>query len=70
MQQGKVSDAVAAFRYGVEVAPDETILYMNLARTYIKLGQLDSARQLMQTLLDRKPDDSGARRALQELNSR
>ena len=70
MQQGKVNDAVAAFRYGVQVAPDENILYMNLARTYVRLGQLDAARQVMQNLLERKPDDAGARRALQELNSR
>jgi Flp pilus assembly protein TadD len=70
IQQGKVNDAIAAFEYGVQVAPDEDILYLNLGRTYTRLGNIEKARQVMQALLDRKPDSATARRALQELNGR
>lgn len=70
IQQGKVNDAIAAFEYGVRVAPDEDILYLNLGRTYTRMGNIEKARQVMQALLDRKPDSATARHALQELNSR
>ncbi len=70
LQEGKVNDAIAAFEYGMRVAPDSDILYLNLGRTYTRLGKIDNARQVMQQLLDRKPDSVTARRALQELNSR
>jgi lipopolysaccharide biosynthesis regulator YciM len=52
----------------IQVAPDEDILYLNLGRAYIQTGKVDRARELMQQLLDRKPDNAIARRALQELN--
>jgi predicted Zn-dependent protease len=52
------------------VAPDEDILYLNLGRTYLKLGQSDKAREVMQRLLDRKPDSIIARRALADLSAR
>jgi len=70
MQMGKIDDAIAAFQYGIRVAPDEDILYLNLGRTYTRLGQIDKARQVMQQLLDRKPDSVTARHALEELNGR
>jgi Flp pilus assembly protein TadD len=68
--QGKMNDAVEAFTYGIRVSPDEDILYLNLGRTFIKMGRVERARAVMQQLLDRKPDDEMARRALQELNGR
>jgi hypothetical protein len=34
------------------------------------MGNIEKARQVMQALLDRKPDSTTARHALQELNSR
>jgi tetratricopeptide (TPR) repeat protein len=70
MQQGKANDAIAAFQYGIKVAPDEDILYLNLGRTFTRLGQIDRARQVMQQLLDRKPDNATAQHALQELSGR
>jgi tetratricopeptide (TPR) repeat protein len=70
LQEGKVNDAIAAFEYGMRVAPDADILYLNLGRTYTRLGKIDRARQVMQQLLDRKPENTIARHALQELNSR
>ena len=69
-QQGKINDAIEAWMYGIRVAPDEDILYLNLGRTYVRMGQNDKARLIMQQLLDRKPEDVTARRALQDLNGR
>ncbi|MBV8811864.1 MAG: VCBS repeat-containing protein [Acidobacteriaceae bacterium] len=70
MKQGQVNDAIAAFEYGIRVAPSDDILYLNLGRTYVQLGKPDRARQVMQELLDHKPDSATARRALQDLNGR
>ncbi len=70
LQQGKANDAIAAFEYGIRAAPDEDILYLNLGRTYTRLGDTGKARQVMQNLLDRKPDNATALRALQDLGSR
>ena len=67
LQQGKSNDAIAAFEYGIQVAPDEDILYLNLGRVHARLGDLSKARQVMQRLLDRKPGNATATRALQEL---
>ena len=70
MQLGKQGDAIAAFEYGIQVAPDEDILYLNLGRVYAHQGDLTKARQVMQRLLDRKPGNATATRALQELVDR
>ena len=70
IQQGKTNDAVAAFEYGISVAPQDEMIYLNLGRVYAQQGQLDRARQLMQQLLERRPDSVTAKRALQELNGR
>jgi tetratricopeptide (TPR) repeat protein len=65
-----MSDAIAAFEYGIRVAPDDDILYLNLGRTYTQQGNIEKARQVMQRLLDRKPDSATARHALEELSGR
>ncbi len=67
-EHGQLNDAIAAFRYGIRVAPEEDILYLNLGRSYVRAGQIEKAKQVMQQLLDRKPDSTIARHALQELN--
>ena len=69
-QQGKMNDAIAAWQYGIQVAPDEDILYLNLGRTYISMGQKERARTTMQQLLDRDGGNEVARRALKELSTR
>ena len=38
-QMGQANDAIAAFEYGIRVAPDEEQLYMNLGRTYVRAGR-------------------------------
>ena len=70
IQQGKQNDAVAAFEYGISVAPQDETCYMNLGRIYAQQGKVDRARQLMQQLLEQKPDSETAKRALQELSGR
>ena len=70
IQEAKVNDAISAFEYGIRVAPDEDILYLNLGRTYVAQGRFDKAREVMQELLDRKPDSANARRILQALEGR
>ena len=70
IQQGKPDDAIAAFEYGISAAPQDEACYMNLGRIYAQQGRLDRARQLMQQLLEHKPDSEIAKRALQELNGR
>jgi Flp pilus assembly protein TadD len=69
-KMGKPDDAIAAFRYGIGIAPDDESLYMNLGRIYVTMGRRDEARALMEQLLERKPDDETARKALAELEAR
>ena len=67
MNTGKPNDAVAAFQYGLNVAPDEDILYLNLSRTWVRMGKPEKAREVMRELLDRKPGNAVALKALKEL---
>jgi tetratricopeptide (TPR) repeat protein len=68
MNIGQPDEAIAAFRYGLEVAPDDEMLYLNLARIWVQRGRREQARQVMQQLLDRKPGNTLAQRALKELD--
>jgi len=70
INMGQVNDALAAFQYGIRVAPDDDTLYLNLARVWIRMGDRDKARDTMRALLARKPDDSVAAKALQQLGDR
>lgn len=67
---GQTNDAIAAFRYGIDAVPEDETVYLNLGRLYVSLGQRDKARDVMQSLLARKPGDPVALRALRELDSR
>ena len=58
---------MAAFRYGIEVAPDEEISYLNLARVYARQGDRIKARDILQQLLARRPSNAAALKALREL---
>ncbi len=68
LQENKMNDAIAAFQYGVRVAPDDDILYLNLGRLFVRQGQIEQAREVMNSLLERKPQSMTARHALDELN--
>jgi predicted Zn-dependent protease len=67
---GRVNDAIAAFQYGIQVAPDSEMLYLNLARVWVQKGERAKARDLMQDLLARKPDSQMAAKALEQLRDR
>jgi Flp pilus assembly protein TadD len=65
---GQVNDAIAAFRYGIQAAPDDEQLYLNLARIYVTMGERDQARTVLNQLIERRPGNPIATRALQELD--
>ena len=67
MELQKPQEAIAAFRYGIEAAPDDETAYLNLARAYGVTGDRERARTILQELLLRKPDNSAARKGLDEL---
>ncbi len=64
LQTNKIDDAIGAFQYGIQVSPDDDILYLNLGRVYVRQGQLERAREVMKQLLERKPQSMTARHAL------
>lgn len=65
---GKVNDAVAALRYGIEVAPDYDLFHINLAKILVERGERDQARSVVEQLLARKPQNMAARRILDLLS--
>jgi tetratricopeptide (TPR) repeat protein len=67
---GQTNDAIAAFRYGIEVSPEEESLYLNLASLYISMDNRDAARLAIERLLARRPASRKALQALRELNRR
>jgi Flp pilus assembly protein TadD len=67
MEMEKQRDAIAAFRYGIEVAPDDETIYLNLARVYVRQGDRVKAREVLRSLQTQKPGSVVARKALSEL---
>ncbi len=67
IQSRQINDAIAAFRYGIEKAPNFETTYLNLARLYTDLGQMEKARQTLEQLLERQPQNAAARKALLQL---
>jgi tetratricopeptide (TPR) repeat protein len=67
LNTGQTNDAIAAFQYGIGVAPDAEMLYLNLGRVWVRLNEREKARETMRALLARKPDNAVAQRALKEL---
>ena len=62
------SEAIAALRYGLRVAPQSEETYMNLARVYVQGGDRAQARAVLEQLLDAVPDSALGERALAELD--
>ena len=50
--------------------PDDDELYLNLARIYVTMGQRDKARAVLTDLLEHKPANATATKALGELEVR
>jgi Flp pilus assembly protein TadD len=67
--QGDSNNAIAAFRYGIQMAPDEDDLYLNLARAYVSTGGREKARQVIEQWLERKPGNQAALKALHALET-
>ena len=67
---GQPNDAIAAFQYGIRTNPEDDELYLNLARIYVTMGQRDKARAVLNQLLERKPGNATATKALAELEAR
>jgi tetratricopeptide (TPR) repeat protein len=60
-------EAVGSFQKCIEVAPEFEQAYLNLARVYVIEGDGGKARQVLQSLLARRPDSAAARQALSQL---
>jgi tetratricopeptide (TPR) repeat protein len=69
MEMGQANDAIAAFEYGIRMAPQDELLYMNLGRTYVTLGDRAKARDVMLRLLEQKPGNAAATKALRDLEA-
>jgi tetratricopeptide (TPR) repeat protein len=69
-KMGQPDDSIAAFRYGIKTNPDDDELYLNLARIYVTMGQRDKARAVLTDLMEQKPGNAIARKALGELEAR
>jgi FimV-like protein len=67
---GKKDDSIAAFRYGIQMDADDDQLYLNLARIYVTMGERDQARAVLNQLMERKPGNRTATKALAELETR
>ena len=67
---GQPNDAIAAFRYGIGMNPDDDELYLNLARIYVTMGEREKARSVLNELMERKPGNAIATKALRELEAR
>jgi FimV-like protein len=69
-KMGQPNDSIAAFRYGIKTNPDDDELYLNLARIYVMMGEREKARGVLGELLERKPNNATATKALAELGAR
>ena len=69
-KMGQPNDSIAAFRYGIKMNPDDDELYLNLARIYVTMGQRDKARAVLNELMEQKPGNRTAAKALGELEAR
>ncbi len=67
---GQPNDSIAAFRYGIKMNPDDDELYLNLARIYVTMGEREKARAVLNELMERKPGNATATKALRELEAR
>ncbi|MBV9761228.1 MAG: VCBS repeat-containing protein [Acidobacteriaceae bacterium] len=60
--------AVSAFEKCIQIAPDFNQAYLSLARLYVIEGNTVKAREVLRSLLSKRPDDAQARQAMSELD--
>jgi hypothetical protein len=51
------------------MVPQDDLLYMNLGRAYVTLGDRAKAREVMLRLLEQKPGNAAATKALRDLEA-
>jgi FimV-like protein len=54
----------------MQASPDDEQLYLNLARIYVTMGEREQAKTVLNQLMERKPGNAIAARALSELEGR
>jgi tetratricopeptide (TPR) repeat protein len=69
-KMGQPNDSIAAFRYGIKMNPEDDELYLNLARIYVTMGEREQARAVLNALMEQKPGNATATKALRELEAR
>jgi FimV-like protein len=69
-KMGQPNDSIAAFRYGIKTNPDDDELYLNLARIYVTMGEREQARAVLNQLMEQKPGNATATKALRELETK
>ncbi len=67
LRTGKREQATAAFEECIRMAPTFDQGYLNLAKVYVAAGERQKAQQILRQLLERHPDHSLARSALEQL---
>ncbi len=65
--QGRLEEAVIAFRQGIDLQPSLGELHVNLATTLMTLGRFDEARSVYERVLEIDPSDMRAHLAMYEL---
>jgi tetratricopeptide (TPR) repeat protein len=69
-KMGQAADSIAAFQYGIKMNPEDDELYLNLARIYVTMSQREKARAVLNALMEQKPGNVTATKALGELDGR
>jgi tetratricopeptide (TPR) repeat protein len=67
VRQQDFSRAEEQFKSGIRVAPNFDQSYLNLARLYATRSNKEKAREVLQQLLQRQPDNAGAKEAMELL---
>jgi Flp pilus assembly protein TadD/peroxiredoxin len=68
VRQEKLAEAKEKFEACIRVAPDFDQAYLNLARLYVLQNDKAKAREVLQSLLEKQPQHTMARQALEMLN--
>jgi tetratricopeptide (TPR) repeat protein len=68
-ESGRQDDAVEAFRASVDINPAYAAAWLNLAYTADALGDEELAREALEPVLGREPDNDPARRLAEQLES-
>jgi len=68
-KQNNFADAIAAYRKAVEIDPGLALGHFYLGRAFVKLRDLASAASAFKAGLQYKPDESGAREMLRDIEA-